>query len=51
MKKLQEIKKKIENQHTIKDISFTDNGQRFDYFEKVKKSDEDELYKEFENFD
>ena len=30
------IKKKIENQHIIKDISFTDNGQRFDYFEKVK---------------
>ena len=30
------IKKKIENQHIIKDISFTDKGQKYDYFEKVK---------------
>lgn len=30
------IKKRIENQHVIKDILFEDNGEKFHYFEKVK---------------
>ena len=30
------IKKKIENQHIIKDITFKDGGQDFHFFEKVK---------------
>ncbi|MGA9213642.1 class I SAM-dependent methyltransferase [Kaistella sp.] len=30
------IKKRIENGNIIKDISFTDQGQQYDYFEKVK---------------
>ncbi|KIA88445.1 class I SAM-dependent methyltransferase [Kaistella jeonii] len=30
------IKKKIQDRHIIKDISFTDTGQKYDYFEKVK---------------
>lgn len=30
------IHKKIENQHVIKDIKFTDQGKNFHFFEKVK---------------
>ena len=31
-----QINKRIENQHVIKDIRFSDNGENFHYFEKVK---------------
>ncbi|MFC6267524.1 class I SAM-dependent methyltransferase [Frigoriflavimonas asaccharolytica] len=37
------ISKRIENQHIIKDIRFTDNGQDFHFFEKVKLHTENEI--------
>ena len=37
------ISKKIENNHVIKDIRFTDNGEDFHFFEKVKLHTEKEI--------
>ncbi|QDP86471.1 class I SAM-dependent methyltransferase [Chryseobacterium sp. SNU WT5] len=44
------IKKKIENQHVIKDISFKDQGKDFHFFEKVKLHTLDEINRYAEEF-
>lgn len=50
------ISKRIENQHVIKDIKFTDKGEDFHFFEKVKLHTEKEIatlaeYTNFERID